>query len=170
MQTRLESQQAFLHTITSHGRWEDLRIEEGLLRHRVAAIEPFDLREATRTLYRLYAEKFGKPRWGDKTPHYVRRMKLVQQLLPEAHFIHIIRDGRDVALSVKDLSFGADSVEEAARRWRGGINRARRQSGELPHYLEIRYEDLVSSTEKTLRTIGEFINLPWNPSVLKRLV
>lgn len=54
--------QAFLHAITSHGRWEDLRIEEGLLTQRVAAIEPFDIGQAIRALYRLYAEKFGKPR------------------------------------------------------------------------------------------------------------
>lgn len=161
-----DPRRSFLETVTSHNRWGDLRIEGDLLAQRVHAIEPFDLGEAMRTLYRLYAEKFGKPRWGDKTPHYVRRMTLVHEVLPEAYFIHVIRDGRDVALSVKDLWFGADSVEEAARRWRGAIERARRHSSKLPHYLEIRYEDLVSDTESTLRKISDFVDLPWNLGML----
>ena len=161
-----DPRQAFLETVTARGRWRDLHIEEASLARSVAVIEPFDLGEALRALYRLYAEKFGKPRWGDKTPHYVRRMRLIRGLLPEAHFIHIIRDGRDVALSVKDLWFGANSVEEAARRWRGSIEKARRHARELPHYLEIRYEDLVSDTEPTLRKICDFIDLPWNRSIL----
>jgi len=161
-----DPQRAFLETVMSHRRWGDFRIEGDLLTQRIAAIEPFDLSEAVRTVYRLYAERFGKPRWGDKTPHYVRQMMLIQELLPEAYFIHIIRDGRDVALSTKDLWFGPDSVEGAARRWRRGIEIAWRQSRKLTHYLEIRYEDLVSDTEHTLRKISNFVNLPWNPSML----
>ena len=161
-----DPRRAFLETVMARGRWKDLHIEEAALAQSVAAIEPFDLGEAVRALYRLYAEKFGKPRWGDKTPHYVRRMRVIHGVLPEAHFIHIIRDGRDVALSVKDLWFGANSVEEAARRWRGSIEKARRHARELPHYLEIRYEDLVSDTDPTLRKICDFVDLPWNPSML----
>ena len=157
---------AFLETVMTHNRWKDLRIEEDLLTQNVAAIKPFDLREAVRALYGLYAEKFGKSRWGDKTPHYVRRMPVIQALLPEAYFIHIIRDGRDVALSVKDLWFGADSVEDAARRWRGSVEKARRHSRKLPHYLEVRYEDLVTDAESTLRKITDFVDLPWNQSML----
>jgi len=158
--------QAFLETVTSHPRWEDFHIEGDLLTQSVAAIEPFDLGEALRAFYELYAKRMGKPRWGDKTPRYVQRMTLIQGLLPEARFIHVIRDGRDVALSVKDLWFGPDSVEEAAQRWRKAIETARLQSRKLPHYLEIRYEDLVSNTEPTLRRISDFIDLPWNPSML----
>src|SRR5215210_61149 len=161
-----DPRQAFLETVTSHRRWGDFRIEEGRLAQRIATIEPFDLSEALRTFYELYAERFGKPRWGDKTPNYVHRMNLIQGLLPEAHFIHIIRDGRDVALSTRDLWFGPDSIEEAAQRWCKTIEEARRQSRELPHYLEIRYEDLVSNTESTLRKIGVFVDLSWDPSML----
>ncbi len=161
-----DPRQAFLETVTSHRRWKDLHIEGDLLRHSVAAIEPFDLGEALRALYGLYAGRFGKPRWGDKTPHYLRQMTLIQGLLPEARFIHIIRDGRDVALSVKDLWFGANSIEEAARRWQSSIQKARRQARKLPHYLEVRYEDLVSDTESTLRKISDFVDLPWSPSML----
>ena len=83
---------------------------------RVFGIESFDLGEALRAFYGVYAGRFGKWRWGDKTTNYVRQMSLIHDLLPETRFVHIIRDGRDVALSTRDLWFGPDSVEEAARR------------------------------------------------------
>lgn len=159
-------QQAFLETVTSHRRWGDFHMNEELLAQRIAAIEPFDISEALRAFYELYAKRFGKSRWGDKTPGYVHRMIFIQGLLPEARFIHIIRDGRDVFLSTKDLWFGPNSVEEAARRWQSWIKEARRQSQKLPHYLETRYEDLVSNTEATLRKISDFVDLPWDPSML----
>jgi hypothetical protein len=161
-----DPRQAFLDTVTSHRRWGDFRIEASLLTQRVSGIEPFDLSEALRAFYELYAERFAKPRWGDKTPNYVQKMQLIQGLLPEAHFIHLIRDGRDVALSTRDLWFGPDSVQEAARRWRSLVEEARRQSRELPHYLEVRYEDLVSNTEPTLRKICDFVDLRWDASML----
>ena len=161
-----EPRRAFLDAVTSHRRWGDFQIGEDLLRRRISGIEPFDLGEALRAFYGLYAEKFGKPRWGDKTPLYVRKMRLIHDLLPEARFVHLIRDGRDVALSTKDLWFGPDSVEEAARKWRSLIEEARRQSRELPHYLEVRYEDLVTNTEPTLRRICGFVDLRWDAGML----
>jgi len=45
-----------------------------------------------------YAASVNKPRWGEKTPTYVQKMKLIQRAIPEARFVHVIRDGRDVAL------------------------------------------------------------------------
>lgn len=161
-----DPRQAFLEAVTSHRNWKDHGIDEDALARRISAIEPFDPGEAARAFYELYAEKFAKPRWGDKTPPYVDQMQLIQGLLPEAHFIHVIRDGRDVALSVKDLWFGPDSVEEAARRWRSAIERARLQSKELAHYLEVRYEDLVSNPEPILKKVANFVGLPWDPVML----
>ena len=55
---------------------------------------------------------------GDKTPGYVREMIRIEHVLPEARFIHLIRDGRDVALSVLARDWGPDTVEGAARRWK----------------------------------------------------
>ena len=55
-----------------------------------------DKASAVRALYASYARRQGKPRWGDKTPGYVRRIRELSELLPEAKFIHLIRDGRDV--------------------------------------------------------------------------
>src|SRR5262249_51997802 len=110
--------------------------------------------------------RFHKPRWGDKTPYYAGHMHLIQSLLPEARFIHLIRDGRDVGLSVKDLWFGPNSLVEAAHWWAAGIQRARQQAGDLRYYLEIQYEDLVARPESTLQRVCAFLDLPWHPGML----
>lgn len=157
---------AFLETVTSHRRWADLHLDRDALAVCLAAGEPFDLGSALRTVYQLYAQRFGKLRWGDKTPNYVREMTLIQTVLPEAHFIHLIRDGRDVALSVRDVRHVSNSVGKSAERWMSRIVSARRQARELAFYLEVRYEELVLTTEPTLRRICEFIELPWHPQML----
>lgn len=157
---------AFYRATTTYRTWADHQIDEDEMRKRVAAIKPFDLGEALRVFYQMYAERFGKVRWGDKTPQYLRHMRLVSELLPEARFIHILRDGRDVALSTKDLWFGPDSVEENAKWWTSWIEDARRQSQYLEFYKEIRYEDLITDTETVLRETCAFLNLPYEASML----
>ncbi|MFL5819110.1 MAG: sulfotransferase family protein [Solirubrobacteraceae bacterium] len=153
--------------LTATKRWQDFQLEPSQLLRRLPSERPVDGREAARAFYAAYAESVGKPRWGDKTPVYRKNMRPIQKALPEARFIHIIRDGRDVALSVLGLLFGPDSVGEAARRWKRKVLRAREQASRLRHYREVRYEDLVAEPETTLRSVCEYIELPWDPAMLE---
>ena len=50
-------------------------------------------------------------------------MRRVASALPEAHFVHLVRDGRDVALSQVEVDFGADQIADAARDWLAGSRR-----------------------------------------------
>ena len=91
----------------------------------------------------------------------------IQRLVPEAHFIHVIRDGRDAALSYRGLWFGpGDDIEAQARFWVHEVRSARAQSVELHHYLEIKYETLVSDPETTLRNICDYLGLSYEPRML----
>ena len=108
----------------------------------------------------------GKPRWGEKTPTYVQKMKLIQRALPEARFVHVIRDGRDVALSVLDRTVRDLTAGDVAGRWQKKITKAREDTPKLEHYMEIRYEDLILDTEPVLRRVCEFIELPWDDAML----
>jgi len=159
--------ETFLKTILSHRTWPDFHLDETLLRNRVNALNPFNLSDALRLFFQCYAERFNKPRWGEKTPVYSSHMRLIQQLLPEAHFIHLVRDGRDVALSVKEVFFGPKNTEEAGRWWAHGIREAHYQARQLSHYLELRYEDLVQAPEDQLRKVCQFLDLPWNEAMLE---
>lgn len=152
--------------LVAHRRFPDFGIQADDVRARFAAIQPWDVSEALREFFRLYAEKEGKPRWGDKTPGYSRYIKKIHRHLPEARFIHLIRDGRDVRLS--QLGRGSDhpSPDRHGRRWRKRVLAAREQGAEVPHYTEVRYEDLVLDTEAQLRRLCEFLELEWDPAML----
>jgi len=153
-------------------RWNDFGLEQADLLARFEAIEPFNTTDALRAFYLLYAEKHGKPRWGDKTPDYVRKMKKIQKTLPEARFIHVIRDGRDAGLSqnARVIKRGKEPVppREMARRWRKRLIKAREDAAEIADadYLEIRYEDLVGDTEEVLRGVCELVELDFDPAML----
>jgi hypothetical protein len=153
-------------------RWNDFGLEQADLLARFEAIEPFNTTDALRAFYLLYAEKHGKPRWGDKTPDYVRKMKKIQKTLPEARFIHVIRDGRDAGLSqnARVVNRGKEPVppREMARRWRKRIIKSREDAAEIADedYLEVRYEDLVRDTEGVLRGVCELVELDFDPAML----
>jgi hypothetical protein len=157
---------AFYETVVGHARWNDFHMDADAFRQRLADVGPRDLGDGVRAFYRLYADRVGKSRWGDKTPFYVRRMKLLQDIVPEARFVHIIRDGRAVALSIKDLWFGPNTIDEAAEFWTARIAEGREQAPELSHYMEVRYEDVVRDPETNLRAICDFVELPWEPGML----
>ena len=93
-------------------------------------------------------------------------MRPISKVLPEARFVHLIRDGRDVALSLVDVHFGPSDVAEAAEKWSSEIAKARRQGQKLGNYTEIRYEDLIADPEPVLRTISEATDLPWDDAML----
>jgi hypothetical protein len=152
--------------ITTHRRWPDFGLDAAELRRRFDRIDPLTAGDAMRAFYGLYAEQQGKPRWGDKSPSYVRRMRRVASALPEAHFVHLVRDGRDTALSQVEVDFGPDTVAEAAQQWAAGIAKAKRQAKRVRRYMELRYEDLVADPEPGLRRVCEFVELEWDPAML----
>jgi sulfotransferase family protein len=153
--------------ITSGRHWGDFDLDAEELRGRLRSREPLGAAAATRAFFELYAEREGKPRWGDKTPIYINRMMLIERALPEARFIHLIRDGRDAALSrAKRVLKEPTPMYKVAERWRNRIIRAREQGPRLRHYLELRYEDVVLDTEATLRRVCEYIQLPFDDAML----
>ena len=152
--------------LVSHRRWPDFGLDADEMRAEFRAIEPFDLAEAARAFYRAYARAQGKPRWGDKSPGYALHIRRISKLLPEARFVHLIRDGRDVRLS--QLQRGSDhpTVKRHAKRWKRRVEIGRTQGSEVEHYMEVRYEDLVTAPEPELRRICEFSELEFDPATL----
>lgn len=161
---------AFMKTITGVHTWADFHVDADILTNEVSRLGTFDLADSIRMFFRLYAQRQGKPRFGDKTPYNAECMDHIHGLMPEARFIHIIRDGRDVALSYRDKWFGpGQDLEKAIHFWSDRIQHAREQSKRLPDnvYLEVRYEDLIAAPEDTLQKICRFIDLPFNPAMLR---
>ena len=156
--------------MTAVRQWGDLQIDEAEVLATFERLDSFEADAALRAFYAIYLQRQGKPRWGEKTPAYVRNMRKIERALPEARFIHVIRDGRDVALSRWKRTLGQDErapAAQVAEGWQRRIRRAQKQGRRLKHYTEVRYEDLVTDTEAELRRIAQFIELDWDPAMLR---
>jgi hypothetical protein len=131
--------------------------------------------EAIGTVYAVYAEERGKPRWGDKTPMYMQNLRLLERLFPDARFVHLIRDGRDAALSFLALPRGIvtetwmhpRTPADFACQWRTEVAAARRLGRRVgTRYVEVRYEELVANVEAALRRICELAGLAFEPAMV----
>ena len=123
-------------------------------------------------------ERSGKRRWAEKTPLNVMHLDWILEHFPEARFVHVIRDGRDAAVSIRTHSLrrlvdGAwvqvpqeRTMEDAIGSWRKMVERGLTYRAD-PRYLEIRYEDLVASPEPTIRGVIEFLDEPYDPAILE---
>jgi len=151
--------------------WSLFGLEPTAVRDRLPATGPVKPRTALRAFYDAYAASRGKSRWGDETPGYLHGMRLIAGELPEARFVHVIRDVRDVALSmVEAAQIKPDDVDTAARRWTRQVGKARSDAARVDHCLEIRYEELAREPETTLRRVSEFLELSWDPAVVDTLL
>jgi hypothetical protein len=118
-------------------------------------------------IYTQYATAKGKARWGDKSD-YLDRLHVINEIFPRAQFIHIIRDGRDVATSVLKLPWGPEDIIRAGQWWNDNVWVARRMGAVLgqERYLEVRYETLVEEPERELRRCCGFIGEEYSPEML----
>jgi Sulfotransferase family len=159
----------FLRDLTDHWAFPRWRLPEDEVRSAVLSASIQDFPEAIRRVYELYAQDRGKRRYGDKTPSYVIHIPILASLFSEARFIHLIRDGRDVALSYLDMDFGPSSVAEAAIQWRRFVERGRSAGRRLgpERYREVRYEDLLEDPEGRLRDLCAFVELQPDPAMLR---
>lgn len=158
-----------VEVVTAQPSWRDFGFDEDDLLSAFGDAQ--DAASAIRAFFSAYAERHGKPRWGDKTPVYIESIKLIGAALGnQARFIHLIRDGRDVAVSrrARAAARGREPTPaaEEAETWRRRIEGARAQAGSVAHYREWRYEDLVADPEPTLREICDFVELGFEPAML----
>ena len=155
----------FLQRLSEHKRFEAWELPIDAVRAKLAGRDRVGYAEAISAAYLAYAEAQGKQRWGDKTPRYVENIPELAALFPEARFIHLIRDGRDVALSYADVPFGPKNVAKAAELWANRVARGLRDGRELERgrYIEIMYADLVEDNEGEIKDICAFLGLDFDP-------
>jgi len=157
----------FIETILMCPRWNDFCLSPQHLRESIMNVEPFSIGAGVTCFYRLYASRFNKPRWGDKTPHYNLLINELSKEIPGIKFIHVVRDGRDVFLSLKSTWFGKMvSARQHAYYWRRNIVYTERLGIANKNLLQIRYEDLVTDSVSILRRICEFIHLDYTGDMM----
>ena len=111
-------------------------------------------------LFMLFAAREGKIKWGDKSPSHGMYVREIRRIFPSAKFIHIIRDGRDVAESFKRVPFAPIDIYGAAQMWRKRVRSFHEVKGELNNdYLEVHYENLVRNPKEQLNILFDFLNV-----------
>tara|TARA_Y100000996_G_scaffold122243_1_gene91856 strand:- start:145 stop:1080 length:936 start_codon:yes stop_codon:yes gene_type:complete len=119
-------------------------------------------------LFCTYAEKHspGSKIWGDKTPMNTLYLDWIGTVFPRSKFIHIIRDGRDVASSYLKME-RYDTILEAANRWINSIELAQSFGSKIKeNYIEIRYEELVTKPEEVIKDTCDFLDIDYDSKML----
>jgi Sulfotransferase family len=107
-------------------------------------------------------------RWGIKIQRQIHRVDDFARRWPRARFVHVIRDGRDVAASnlMGGQEWAYQSIEEAATGWLGVVERPHAVAP-AGRYLEVRYEDIVADPATTLRRVTGFLDIRWDERLLR---
>jgi hypothetical protein len=162
---------AFVEDLTRLERVREWRVDPEDVRARLTERPSFA--EAVQSIYQLYAESRSKPRFGDKTPLYMQHLDVLERAFPDARYVHIVRDGRDAALSMIAMKrkprfnlARPRGLGDFACAWRREV-RAAQRFGRTHPYLELRYEDLVAEPESRLREVCAFLGLEYEPGMLE---
>lgn len=137
-------------------------------------------------LFNRYGKTRGKPLVGNKTPGYVRRMSTLRELWPDAKYVHIYRDGRDVCLSMlkerherpiskrakwqrRFATIEEDPIITMALWWEWDVRLGRETGAAIGsnHYYEICYEEFVSDPEAGCRSLCTFLDVPFDDAMLQ---
>ncbi len=171
---------AVVRRLLEYDRFSQLDISRDDLEALVAGDEPISFARLVSAIFDLYGQRQGKVLVGDKTPRYVRHLPVLRELWPEARIIHLIRDGRDVCLSVLNWrkapralghysAWSEDRVSTAAMWWRWQV-RLGQESGPTAgpgRYHEIRYETLVANPAEACEALCGFLDLPPDEAMLR---
>jgi hypothetical protein len=137
---------------------------------------PKNYNQAAYLIYKLYAQK-NKPSakyFVDKNNWYSSQFEVLNGIYPQAKFIHLIRDGRDVAASLKSLKNKTEyknnvyfpetnnTIKELAYKWRFINSQLIDASNAYPQkFIVIRYEDLIYLSNEIMKSLSEFLSLTY---------
>jgi hypothetical protein len=119
-------------------------------------------------IYDQYLQSAGKKRWGCKSTFMINHVSLVRKYFPDARFIYMVRDCRDVAISAKKNIFNRYSVYYTARLWKKEQQTGIYWLSKLPKdgIFLLRYEDLLAGPENIIRALCAFLNEEYNEAML----
>lgn len=109
------------------GKLGDLGLDRAMVRRRIVRGPATTVGDAGRAVFQAYSQRFGARRWGDKRPAHVQRLEVLLRLFPDAHIIHIIRDGRDCVSSLTRMPWWDGGAIAAIWTWRNAVNCGRRR-------------------------------------------
>lgn len=154
--------------VSAHRRWKEWEVNSATVLEKLRDVQSLTLADFIHLLFVEVTSREGKARWGDKTPAYVLQIDKIKRIFPNAKFIHIVRDGRDVCLSLLGRGWHGEWLRIMAERWAHTVKEGRRLGSKVgsEFYLEIGYEDLVMDSRGTLQRVCQFLNEPYSEEML----
>lgn len=147
-------------------KFEDFGLDPDEVIERVAASPP-TIGSGLAEVLQAYADRFDKPRWGDKRPMYALHIDIIRKLFPQAKLVSIVRDGRDCVASLKEMSWYKHDLYYAATTWALSVDATHRAARKLgpDTFHEMSYERLVADPEPELRKLCAFLGEDYDPAM-----
>ncbi len=155
--------------VVSSRRWQDWGEDPEALKQYLKDKNVQTLPDLIDSVFRFCSGCDDSMRWGDKTPKYVYSINEIAETYPRARFIHIVRDGRDVCVSMLNTQWLGGSIRQISEHWCSATQAA--SDAELllgeDRYLQISYEDLVCHSESALKKVCGFIGEEYQSNMLE---
>ncbi|GIV76494.1 MAG: hypothetical protein KatS3mg050_0888 [Litorilinea sp.] len=113
-----------------------------------------------------YMHRQGKVRWAEKTPDHLALVHLIRRLFPASPIVRIVRDPRDVAISLGRVPWGAQTLLEALFFWRRLDDASSAFFVADPNSYTLRYEDLITEPRQELQKLCRFLGEPYEEGML----
>lgn len=150
-------------SIVASPAFEKLGLDRQLMVDQIVA-GPATVGSAIGIVLRAYADRFGKPRWGEKRPGYYRYIHVLMRLFPDAQIVHIVRDPRDCIASLKRMPWWTQGAYHSAFAWAHSIDLTAKAARTWP-VLRVRYESLVADPEGELRKLSAALGEDYVPEM-----
>ena len=163
----------FLDDILSSKKIEDWQLNKDKLKTFILSKNPKNYKELITSIYKFYTN--NKLLIGDKNNYYINYLDELNLICPNVKYIHLVRDGRDVACSYKNINKlnpnlkylpkVSSDIVAIASEWNNNITK-------IVNFIEnhdsitIRYEDLISQPIDTLKKIGDFLHVEYEEEML----
>ena len=177
-----ETAQQFIDELVTTKKFETWGIKKQALQELFSECAPQKFRDAVALVYCSYGILKGRSEfryWGDKNKLWKDKLHSVLRYFPNSKFVHIVRDGRDVACSIKELSaremhtfkYGPrmpDNIYNIAEHWATNVTFIQKYIATLQpnQHITVRYEDLILSPRQTLTEVAGFLQLEFSESML----
>ena len=142
--------------------------EWATIRERLRTLEAPTHADILGMLLHTYAAQTDASAWGEKTPDHLRLVPEMARQFPEAVFVAIIRDPRDVCLSLRSMPWSRSTLPEQAWTWRTYAALVDRYRTDYDgRFFDLRYEDLIADPKSVLRDVCAFLEMPFHESMLR---
>jgi hypothetical protein len=170
----------FVSAVVRSRKFETWRLSRSIIMDEISSRRVTAYSEACESVYLAFTKqtKPGATRWGDKNNFHTLHVDLLRGLFPNALFLHIIRDPRDVACSYRDVTTSKSTspykpalpagFREIGEEWARNIGRVCRAGQQMPpgSFRMLRYEDFVSRPEQVTRDLCHWLDLPFEQNML----